>query len=269
MTRSVSPLLGRTARRLLGATVPLALAATAAEAQLRDGFRSTLAPRGDDTVTPFANFGFAINLRDGTYTSASACMNGYLTLAVPFDPGACLYPGQTSALATLPQFADVFGTAVVGAYRDLDSGPAASGRLGYGAGAVNGRQAFGFTWDGVFSFNTITGNFFQLLFVTRGNEFAAGDFDLHYNYGALAAAGGVAGVSDDGGFSGAAYTAAVAPAPDSRTVQCFRGGSVLADAALCAAQQTAVIPEPATVVLTLTGLGVLAGLGAARRRSVA
>ena len=252
----------RTAHRLLVSALALAVTAPAADAQLRNGFRSTLAPRGDDTVTPFANFGFGVNLRGGTYTSASACMNGYLSLGIPFDPNTCIYAGQTTGLATLPQFADVFGTAVVGVFRDLNSSPAASGQLGYGGGTVDGRQAFGFTWDGVFGFGTTSPYFLQLLFVNRSGDFAAGDFDLEYNYGALPAAGGVAGVADDGGFSTTQtqYTAAVTPTANSRTVQCFRAGTV--NNALCA---TAVVPEPSTVALTAAGLGAL--VVAARRRA--
>jgi hypothetical protein len=249
------------------ARLALALAALAAaapaEAQLRSGFRSTLAPRGDDTVTPFADFGFGANIRGFTYTSASACMNGYLSLGLLLDPGACQYPGQTGAPTNLGQFAEIYGTAVSALFRDLNSGPAASGQLGYGSGTVAGRQAFGFTWDGVFSFGTTTPNFLQLVFVSRAAEFGAGAFDLEYNYGALGAGTGIAGLADDGGFSGTPYTAAATAAPNSRVTQCFRGGSALgADA--CAAQ---VVPEPSTVVMTVVGLGALAGAGLRRRRA--
>jgi hypothetical protein len=253
------------ARRL--STLALAVAAVAvaapAEAQLRAGFRSTLAPRGDDTVTPFANLGFNANIRGGTYNSASACMNGYLSLGIPFDPSTCIYPGQTTALATLPQFGEVFGTAVVGLFRDLNSTPVASGQLGYGSGTVDGQQAFGFTWDGVFSFGTTNPNFFQILFINRAGDFAAGDFDIEYNYGTIVTGAAVAGVADDGGFSGAAYTSAVTPIANSRSVQCFRGGSV--NNQLCSAEF--VIPEPSTVALTVVGLGALAGVGLRRRRT--
>ncbi len=219
-------------RRIAGLALALAAAAAApAEAQLRSGFRSTLAPRGDDTVTPFADFGFGANIRGFTYTSASACMNGYLSLGLLLEPAACQYPGQPGAPAALGQFAEIYGTAVSALFRDLNSTPAASGQLGYGGGTVDGRQAFGFTWDGVFSFGTTTPNFFQLLFVSRAADFGAGAFDLEYNYGALGPSGaapgsGLAGVADDGGFSGTPYAAGVTPAANSRVTQCFRGGSV-------------------------------------------
>lgn len=252
------------ARRLVPAAVALSALALAAPAgaQLRDGFRSTSVARGDDNIGPFANFGFTVNLRGNSINSASACMNGYLTLGIQFEPGSCPYQGQTTALATLPQFAEVFGTAVVGAFRDLNSTPAASGLLGYGGGIVNGSQAFGFTWDGVYSFGTTTANFFQILFVNRSADFGAGDFDIEYNYGALAAGGGVGGVADDGGFSGAAYAVAVTPAANSRAVQCFRGGSINNSAC-------AIVPEPSTVALTVAGLGALAGAAGLRRRRAA
>lgn len=255
------------ARRLTAlALAAAALAAAApAEAQLRAGFRSTAAARGDDNLTPFANFGFNANLNGGTVNSASACMNGYLSLGIVFEPNLCIYRGQTTGLATLPQFAEVFGTAVVGAYRDLNSSAAASGLLGYGAGTVDGRQAFGFTWDGVFTFGTTTQNFFQILFINRSAEFAAGDFDIEYNYGALGETGGVGGVADDGGFSGTPIAAAVAVTPNSRSLQCFRGGVI--NNAACTAEN--VVPEPSTVALTVVGLGALAGAGLRRRRAVA
>ncbi len=251
------------------ALAALALAAPLAPlaAQLRDGFRDTPAPRGDDALTPFASFGFDAHIRGGTYDAASACTNGYLTLAVPFEPAACQYPGQGGAPATLGQFAQRYGTAVVALFSDLDATPPPSGRLGYGAGTVGGRRAFGFTWDGVFAFGSTAPHFFQLLVVDRSADFAAGDVDLEYNYGALppgAAAAG-AGMADDGGYAGAPYAAAVAPAPNSRTVQCFRGGSVRADG--CATP--AVVPEPPAVALSVVGLGALAAARTRRPRRAA
>lgn len=235
-------------------------------AQLRSGFREIVAPRGDDTITPFADFGFDANVNGTVVTSASACMNGYLSLGIVFEPAFCIYEGQTPALGTLSDFSAIFGTAVVGAYRDLNAVPTASGRLGYGRGTVGGNQAFGFTWHGVFSFGTTTRSFFQLLFIDRSSEFGAGAFDLEYNYGALAASGGVGGVADDGGFSGTPLAAAVTPAANTRTRQCFRDGVI--DLQGCVAQN--VVPEPSTgtlttVALTVTGLGALAGMG--RRRA--
>jgi hypothetical protein len=254
------------ARRLTAlalAAAAFAAAAAPAEAQLRAGFRSTLAPRGDDTVTPFAAFGFSMNIRGGTYNAGSACMNGYVAFGVPLDATSCVYPGIAGAASNALSFlSDVHGTAVAALYRDLNSGPAASGQLGYGGGTVDGRQAFGFTWDGVFNFGGTAPNFFQLIFVNRAADFGAGAFDVEYNYGLLASTGNAAaGVTDDGGFSGTPYTVAVTAAPNSRTVQCFRGGSVAA----CGTIE--VIPEPSTVALTVVGLGALAGAGLRRRRA--
>jgi hypothetical protein len=258
----------RHGRRLGPRAAAAALAATLAaaaplHAQLRDGFRDTLAPRGDDTATPFAELGFAAHIRGGTYTAASACTNGYLSLAALPDPAACDYPGEAGAPATLGHLADRYGTAAVALFADLDATPPSAGRLGYGPGTVDGRRAFGFTWDGLLTFGTAAPAFAQLVFVDRSPDAAAGDFDLEFNYGALppGALAAAAGTADDGGFSGARYTAAVAPAPNARAVQCFRGGSARAQG--CATP--AVVPEPAPLAVTALGLGALAGTAGRRR----
>lgn len=246
--------------------VVAALPATA-DAQLRDGFRSTLAPRGDDTVTPFAAFGFNANINGFSADAGSACMNGYISLLIPFDATACLYPGQSGTPQTLSFLADVHGTVVAGLYRDLNSNNAQSGQLGYGSGTVDGRQAFGFTWDGVFSFGTTNQNFFQVLFINRAADFAAGDFDLEFNYGALA--GGTeltAGVADAGGTNVPPYTASVTATANSRTVLCFRSGT--ANNALCQAPVN-VVPEPSTYAMLAAGLATLGGIVVRRRRTAA
>jgi hypothetical protein len=231
-------------------------------AQLRAGFRSTLVARGDDTWSGFRSFGFGANVRGETYSSASACTNGYLTLFLADDPLSCRFGAPP---ATLADFATINGTAVVGLFRDMDARNAASGQLGFGGGTVDGRSAFGFTWDGVFSFGSTTNrNFLQLVLVERSDR-APGDFDLEYNFGPSlfpGPFGAVAGVADDGGFSGAPYTAAVVAAPSTRTVQCWVRGSV--DNAACGA--ATVVPEPAALALLATGLGALATLSLVRRR---
>lgn len=261
------------ARRAVGAALAALLPAFVplgpADAQLRSGFRSTAADRGDDSLTPFIPFGFSFDLRGGTYDGANACMNGYLLLVLPGDPNSCPYRGPGDR-TTLSDLYARFGTAVVGAFRDFTSGPDSAGRLAYGAGTVNGNQAFGFTWNGVYTYEPGPGdtvsvltrvpNYLQVLFVSRAAQFGAGAFDIEYNYGALTTQGGIAGVADDGGFSGAAFTAAVDPRTGSRVVQCFRGGSLSSQG--CAAGS--VVPEPSTMVLTAAGVGLLAGF--ARRR---
>lgn len=256
----------RTFAAALALGVVAALPATA-DAQLRDGFRSSLAPRGDDSVTPFAAFGFDANINGFSYDAASACMNGYLTLFIPFDGTNCLYPGQSGTPQTLAFLADVHGTAVAALYRDLNSSNTASGQLGYGSGTVDGRQAFGFTWDGVFSFGTTNRNFFQVVFINRAADFAAGDFDLEFNYGALA--GGtelLAGVGDAGDANNPPYTAAVTATANSRSVLCFRSGT--ANSALCQAPVN-VVPEPSTYAMLGAGLATLGGLVVRRRRTAA
>ena len=220
-------------RRVALATLAVGLgvaAPGAADAQLRGGFRSSLAPRGDDTVTPFANFGFTANIRGNDVSAGSACMNGFVALGfVAADPTGCQF-----SFSNLGNLIDQYGIVASVLPRDMNSTPVASGQLGWGAGTVDGAQAFGFTWDGVFSFGTTNPNFAQLLFINRG----AGDFDLEFNYGAIAA-GTIpfAGVGDDGSLSGARYEALITPGANSRITQCWRSGTV----GDCGA--TTVIPE--------------------------
>jgi hypothetical protein len=254
----------RTARALLAlaALTSAATVPTAASAQLRSGFTTTLVPRGDDNQTAPVSIGFNLFVRGETYSSANLCMNGYLWVTGVIDDTACRF-NNAGGGNTLR---DAFGTAFSGLFRDLNSTNAASGQLGYGSGTVGGRNAWGVTWNGVWTFGGTTSasaNFFQLIFVDRSDR-AAGDFDLEYNYGALDTGFGTlfAGAVDDGGFSGTAYTAAVTPAQNSRTLQCWVGGSV---AATCPTTPGPVVPEPSTYALFATGLIGLAGI--ARRRS--
>lgn len=218
-----------------------------ADAQLRAGFRGTLVPRGDDNFTGMINVGFNLNVRGETYNAASGCMNGLVSLT-----GVADCPFGTSTLSDL---SFIFGTVFATNYRDMDSRNTASGQLGYGTGTVDGRSAFGFTWDGIFTFGSTTDrNFMQLLFIQRSDR-AAGDFDAEFNFGTsvFPTAPAVSGFADDGGFSGTAVTTAVTVAANSRTTLCFVGGSV--NNAGC--NPTVVIPEPSTYALLATGLAVL------------
>lgn len=233
-----------------------ALVAAPAAAQLRDGFRSTLVERGDDNWSGFQSLGFSLNIRGGTYEDASACTNGYISLLLADDPNNCRFFSTE-----LSELAAANGATVAPFWDDLittENFGVTPGQVGYGAGTVGGRSAFGFTWDGVRTLGTPFLSYFQVVFVDRGDR-AVGDFDLEYNYGTLDGLNPfvVAGFAEDGSFTGEPYLVGVTPEENSRVVQCFVGGSI----GTCA-----VIPEPATLALTLSGAGVLAAAAAARRR---
>ncbi len=255
----------------VAAVLAVALSGTASAQALRPGFDANALAANDDLSTGLIALGFQINFFGSLYNNAFLNNNGNMT----FD----------AALGTFTPFSLITTTRVIIApfFADVDTrvGPL----MQYGTGTVNGRNAFGVTWDGVcfFAINCNNVNSFQVVLIDR-SDIAAGDFDIEFNYNYInwetgqASGGDALGLGGNcarAGFSngttfafeltGSAVCGAFldggpnALAENSfnsnvtgRYVYGVRGGT-----------PTTAVPEPITVLLLAGGL---IGIGALRRR---
>ena len=143
-----------------------------AQAQaMRSGFNSNSLIREDDNSSGAVATGFDMNYFGTTYNNVFVNNNGNVTF--------------TGALAEYNPFGlTSTNTPIVAAFfADVDTRGAASAVAQYGTGVVNGRNAFGATWDGVGYYSTQTNklNKFQLLLIDR-SDVNTGDFDIELNY---------------------------------------------------------------------------------------
>jgi hypothetical protein len=234
---------------------------------------------------------FATNIRGSTFDPfydgdniVHLCTDGFITFGplggfCPYDPSPATIKGAITALAPL--------------YRDLilplSGNGAAIGSIGWGIGTVDGRAAWGATWDDVLSWtsNDATGlqlrNSLQVMLIERSDR-AVGDFDVEFNYGFLrlgydnvtnvfAGAYDFGGLLDPNGDPYDEYTYPVAPKPESRITMCWVGGTV--NNAACTPgtggpvdpiDPGTPVPEPSTFLLIATGLCALV-LHARHRRA--
>jgi len=168
---------------LVGGSVPTFAAA------IRAGFNattiSTFGNDGDQTTTgedgsiPNVPLGFSArfcNPNDPAFTQVNVNINGNVTLNAPFHT---FTPEQT-LLDTQQRIIAPF-------WADVDPRPAASGKVKYGPGSVNGRTAFGVTWIniGYFTWGAAGGtdklNSFQVILINRSDT-GPGNFDIEFNY---------------------------------------------------------------------------------------
>ncbi|MBI2471521.1 MAG: hypothetical protein HYV59_09810 [Planctomycetes bacterium] len=167
---------------------------------IRSGFNSNSLPSNDDSSTSLVSIGFFVNFFGSNYTDLYINNNGNVT----FDSAQSTYTPyglvSTSRVIIAPFFADV------------DTRGSGSGVVtySYGAGSVDGRNAFGVNWIdvGYYSAHVDKLNSFQLILIDR-SDIAPGDFDFEFNYDkvqwetgdASSGSGGLGGNSARVGYS--------------------------------------------------------------------
>lgn len=127
-----------------------------------------------------ADLPFDVRIGDTTFDSVVANNNGVISFGGSFEP----YVADT--LDALAQVSD--RTLIAPFYANVDTSPHGSGDYNggiaaLGLGTVDGRAAFGVTWDRVGRSDELDDllNTFQVLLVDR-SDIANGDFDIVFNY---------------------------------------------------------------------------------------
>ncbi|MBN1124670.1 MAG: right-handed parallel beta-helix repeat-containing protein [Sedimentisphaerales bacterium] len=166
---------------------------------IREGFDTYSLSANNDQSTDLMFIGFPINFFGTVYDSLYVNNNGNVTFDAPmfnFIPDGLTTNIGTSIIA--PFFADVDTR---GPGSDIVT-------WSYGAGSVDGRDAFGVNWInvGYFFAHTDKLNSFQLIIIDRSDR-NPGDFDLEFNYDTVQwetgdASGGVDGFSGESAHIG-------------------------------------------------------------------
>lgn len=146
-------------------------APTATSGPMVPGFDANTLAANDDGSTGLVDLPFPIDFFGTTYNALYVNNNGNVTFAQP------LSTYTPSALTT-------FGSPIIAPFwADVDTAVAGSNLVTYGAGTVDGHQAFGVNWPGVDCYATTSGglNYFQMIIINR-SDIAPGDFDIEFNY---------------------------------------------------------------------------------------
>ncbi|MEO7217121.1 MAG: nidogen-like domain-containing protein [Gemmatimonadaceae bacterium] len=223
----------------------------------------------DDLSTGLVPLGFSANFFGTTYTQAYINNNGNITFNGALGTFTPFGLTGVNVPIIAPFFADV----------DTRAGPL----MTYGAGMIDGHNAFGVDWPGVgyFAGQVDKTNIFQLVLIDR-TDTGAGNFDFEFNYnqiqwetgGASGGSGGLGGSCATAGYSnglsgGANVSAQLAGAmtcgafldggPNALNTHMLnsdvagrylfnvRNGEVITP-------PTSVVPEPSTLALLGTGL---------------
>lgn len=121
----------------IAALLAVLATAPASSLPLRPGFDTSALAANDDDSTGLVDVGFSVDFYGTTYSQLFVNNNGNITFDAPlsdFTPFALTSPGNPPIIAAF------FG--------DVDTRGAGSALTAYGTGVVDGRAAFGVTWDG-------------------------------------------------------------------------------------------------------------------------
>jgi hypothetical protein len=172
---------------------------TASAAAIRPvSFATNVLPRNDDGSTGQVPISFTLNFFGVTDNDLYVNNNGNVTFTGPLSTFTPFGLAGVGTQIIAPFFADV------------DTRNTASAEVTYGAGTIDGRNAFVVNWVnvGYFSFGADKLNSFQLVLIDR-SDVGAGDFDFEFNYdqiqwetgGASGGSGGFGGTSAAVGYS--------------------------------------------------------------------
>jgi hypothetical protein len=179
-------------RSMSAAALAVVLAVPAMQAEagaIRDaGLFTTVLPGNDDGSAGPVAMGFTIDFFGVSRSTLFVNNNGNVTFDAALSTFTPFNLSTTNRQILAPFFADV------------DTRPAASGKVTYGAATIAGRSVFGVNWInvGYFSQQTNKLNSFQLI-ITDRSDIAVGDFDFEFNYDQIqwetgGASGGVNGL---------------------------------------------------------------------------
>ncbi len=131
--------------------------------------------RMDDGSTPAVDLTFSVNFFGARHNQLFVNNNGNVTFVSPLADGTSSGLDEAAHPTIAPFFADV------------DTRNASSGVVTYGTATIEGRRAFGVTWNNVAGFELTAQptNSFQLVLIDR-SDVEAGAFDIEFNYDRIA-----------------------------------------------------------------------------------